>query len=286
MKPILRQMRIHQWSKNLLLCVPFLAAHEWSDINLWQRTFIAFVAFSCLASVVYILNDICDLEKDRLHPIKKNRPLAAGKISLGFALATAALLLGLASVGAWILGGLFWAWCLAYFVINIAYSLKLKSVHSIDVLCLASLYTLRIMAGGEATDIAVSHWLLTFSAFLFLSLAMVKRISEILRVDDGAIPGRDYSKQDLNVLLALGTSSAYATVLVLALYLHSPEVSVLYSKPNLLWLLTPLSIYWLTRLWILTMRGQVHEDPVIFALKDPVGWGTLAAGIACLAMAT
>lgn len=286
MKIILKQLRWHQWTKNLLVAIPFWAAHRWTEPEMWIRAAFAFVAFSALASSVYIFNDLCDLENDRAHPLKKHRPLASGALSVGGAVSVASFLIFIAGFCTWSLSGNFWVWALGYLLLNALYSMRLKAVHSLDIVCLASLYTLRILAGGEATQVDVSHWLLSFSAFLFLSLALVKRVSELLKLDEGTTKGRDYSKGDVNVLMALGASSAYATVLVLALYLRSPEVTSLYSRPNLLWALTPLSIYWLTRLWILTMRGKVHEDPVIFALKDPVGWLTLFAGVACLVFAT
>jgi 4-hydroxybenzoate polyprenyltransferase len=179
----------------------------------------------------------------------------------------------------------FGIWCLGYLIINLAYSLKLKRLQTLDVICLASLYTLRILAGGAATETPVSYWLMALSTFLFLSLALVKRVSELKKVDEGHDTGRDYVLSDVPVLMALGAASAYSAVLVLSLYIHSDEVSLLHRRPELLWFLTPLLIYWLTRVWILTMRGRIHEDPVIFALKDRVTWAVAILGLACLAVA-
>ncbi len=239
-----------------------------------------------LASAVYVFNDLCDLENDRRNPLKWHRPLASGSLTKGAAVTLMLALLGASvAINMGLLDWGFMAWSAGYLAINLAYSLRLKRKQTLDVICLASLYTLRILAGGAATATPVSYWLLALSTFLFLSLALVKRVSELLKVEEGHDTGRDYVRSDVPVLMALGAASAYSSVLVLSLYIHSDDVSVLHARPHLLWLLTPLLIFWVTRVWILTMRGQIHEDPVVFALKDKATWAVAVLGLACLAVA-
>ena len=296
-----RLLRVHQWSKNLLLLVPPLGAHRLSPDVLGPAV-VGVAAFSLAASSAYVVNDLLDLEADRAHPLKSRRPLAAGEISPAAALTVAAAALltafGLAlTAGPAFLGAL----CI-YWVTTIAYSLRLKRVAVLDVLVLASLYTLRILAGTLATGVPTSSWLFTLAIFLFLSLALVKRTSELRRMsaEGTATPppsengdrvaggnghllarGRGYSTGDLEILSMLGVASGLVAVLVLALYVASGDVTRLYAHHERLWLLCPLALYWVSRIWLLARRGLVDEDPVLFALRDRTSWivGALAAAV-------
>jgi 4-hydroxybenzoate polyprenyltransferase len=243
---------------------------------------LAFVAFSLCASAIYLLNDIADVQNDRLHPRKRRRPIAAGDLSIPAAtLISAALLAGSAAVA---LVGVSWAFAallVAYVVTTSAYSLVLKREPVADIFALTALYVLRIVAGGAATHTPLSSWLLGFALFLFLSLAFVKRYAELLTVDK-LVPGRGYAPSDSQWMHAIGTSAGYMAVLVLALYLTAPDVMVLYRRPQFLWLLCPLLLYWLTRLWFRAGRRLVHDDPVVEMLKDPAAY--VIAALASAAM--
>jgi len=268
-----RLLRPHQWSKNLLLLVPPLGAHR-LDPGVLRPALLAVVAFSLAASSAYVVNDLLDLESDRAHPVKSRRPLAAGAISPAAALAVAAAALAAALLLALALPAPFAGAVAAYAAITVAYSLRLKQVPVLDVLVLASLYTLRILAGTLATGVPTSSWLFTLAIFLFLSLALVKRTSELRRIagklpaGDRAMGGRGYTTADLETLSMLGVASGLLAVLVLALYLSSADVARLYTHHERLWLLCPLALYWVSRLWLLARRGVVDEDPVLFALTD------------------
>ena len=268
-----RLLRPHQWSKNLLLLVPPLGAHR-LDPGVLRPALLAVVAFSLAASSAYVVNDLLDLESDRAHPVKSRRPLAAGAISPAAALAVAAAALAAALLLALALPAPFAGAVAAYAAITVAYSLRLKRVPVLDVLVLASLYTLRILAGTLATGVPTSSWLFTLAIFLFLSLALVKRTSELRRIagqlpaGDRAMGGRGYTTADLETLSMLGVASGLLAVLVLALYLASADVTRLYAHHERLWLLCPLALYWVSRLWLLARRGAVDEDPVLFALTD------------------
>ena len=266
-----RALRVHQWAKNLLLFVPLVAAHLALDPARVWRALLAFAAFSACASSVYLINDLLDLPSDRRHPRKSRRPFAAGTLPLasGFAVAPA-LLAGGFLLSAWLLPWSFTALLGGYFILTLAYSLSLKQLAIVDVLTLSGLYTLRLLAGAMAVSVVVSDWLLIFSIFLFLSLALVKRVSELLKLAPEAegAHGRGYRREDLALLGQLGASAGYLSVLVLALYIHSPEITRLYSRPEWLWLVCPLALYWLSRVWLLTHRGQMNDDPVVFALRD------------------
>jgi 4-hydroxybenzoate polyprenyltransferase len=268
---ILRELRVFQWAKNLLVFVPLVTAHAVSRGTLLAEL-AAFVAFSLVASSVYLLNDLADLQDDRRHPTKRMRPLAAGDVSITAALVLWPLLIAGATALAWQLPLAFGALLLLYLAINLAYSLGLKRIALLDVFVLAALYTLRILAGAAAIEVPVSHWLLAFSLFAFLSLAIVKRFVEVSGVasrDEDRVGGRGYLAGDGQLLGMLGTASAYLAVLVFALYITSPQVVVLYRSPEVLWCAVPLLLYWMSRVWFLAHRGQLHEDPVLFALRDP-----------------
>lgn len=266
----LRAMRPHQWAKNVLVFLPLLLAHALEDPATLVAALSAFVAFCLCASSVYVLNDLLDLGADRRHPRKRNRPFAAGRIGAAHgATLAAALLSGAVAVAATAGPGLIGV-LVGYYVLTMAYSLFLKRLAIIDVLLLAGLYTIRIIAGSAATGIVPSFWLLAFSAFLFLSLGTVKRYAELndRRRDGGQAFGRGYAIDDLPLLGNLGTSAGLGAVIILALYVQSPQSQALYSKPWLLWLLCPLLLYWICHIWFVTHRGRMHDDPLVFALRD------------------
>jgi 4-hydroxybenzoate polyprenyltransferase len=279
-------LRPHQWAKNLLLALPLLAAHRMDDVDGWILVALAFASFSLGASAMYVLNDLRDREADRDHSEKRRRPIAAGEITQGQALglfATCSLASALLAV--LLLPRGFLACLVAYFAISTAYSLKLKRMLMIDVLTLASLYALRLLAGGAAVAVPLSPWLLAFSMFLFLSIAFAKRYAELqsLTVQGREdVPGRAYLLVDLDLIRTLGPTSGYMAVLVFALYLNSPDASLLYPRVAWLWLICPLLLYWITRLWFAAQRGRMHHDPVVFALTDR---GSYAVGACVLAVA-
>jgi 4-hydroxybenzoate polyprenyltransferase len=234
-------------------------------------TLLAFCCFSLTASATYIVNDLLDIEADRRHPRKRTRPFAAGDISAFAGIGIVGLFLLLALGSARSLPMAFFGWLIFYLVSTLAYSLYLKRVALLDVLVLAGLYTLRLQAGGAATATPISHWLAGFSIFLFLSLAFVKRFAELENLRASGTPprnGRGYLVADIEQLRSFGTASAYAAVVVLAIYISGRDVIVLYHHPARLWLITPLMILWLSRVWLLASRGELNEDPVVFALTD------------------
>ncbi|MAU96445.1 MAG: prenyltransferase [Fulvimarina sp.] len=267
----LKAMRPHQWAKNVLVFVPVVLTHEFFNLSMVAAALIAFFAFSFAASAVYILNDLVDLTADRRHKTKRNRPFASGRLQIpdGLKLAgglfAAALLLGL------MLPLPFFGVLAGYLVATTAYSMFIKRMLLIDVLTLAGLYTTRIMAGVAATDVSVSFWLLAFSLFFFLSLALVKRYTELMDFGTGAErskTGRGYVDADLETLAQAGMTSGFAAVMVLALYINSPEVLTHYNVPWLVWPLCPILLYIVVRIWVLARRGQMHDDPVVFMLQD------------------
>ncbi|RKH36393.1 UbiA family prenyltransferase [Corallococcus praedator] len=279
----IRALRVHQWAKNALVFVPLLAAHKATQGGMAPRAVLAFVAFSLCASSVYVINDLLDLSSDRRHPTKSRRPFASGDLPVRAGVVLAPVLLGLAAVVA--LGTLplsFAALLGVYSVLTLAYSLRLKQVVMLDVLVLAGLYTVRIFGGALAVGVPTSSWLLMFSTFLFLSLALLKRLSEVRRLrqsNEVSAHGRGYLAQDYELLASLGTAAGQVSVLVLALYITSKEVTALYGHPERLWLLCPVMLYWVGRIWVLAHRGLVNEDPLIFALRDRVSYvvGVVAA---------
>jgi 4-hydroxybenzoate polyprenyltransferase len=272
----LRAMRLHQWLKNLLVLLPLLASHRFLEPPAILAALTVFAAFSLCASGVYILNDLFDLAADRQHPRKKQRPFAAGELPLlhGFVATAVLTLAGFAlAFGVNLRTGLVLA---AYCACTLAYSLYLKRKAMVDVLLLAGLYTLRIIAGTVAIGAALSFWLLAFSMFIFLSLAMLKRYTELSALGASgrnAANGRGYQVDDLALLQSLGGASGYLAVLVFALYINSPESLVLYSHPKALWLICPLLLYWISRAWMVARRGEMHDDPVVFAATDRVSQG-------------
>ncbi len=269
-RSLLKSVRLHQWAKNLLIFVPLLLSHAVTGAKL-LTALAAFCCFSLTASSAYIFNDLLDIEADRRHPRKQLRPFACGDLSpfSGICIAASFLLLGL--VGGHALPGGFYAWLLLYLATTISYSWYLKRIPLVDVLVLSGLYILRLLAGAAATETTISHWLAGFSMFLFLSLAIVKRFAELenLRASNSTPKnGRGYLLADLEQLRSFGTSSAYAAVVVFAIYISGPDVTKLYRHPRLLWLIVPFMILWLNRVWLLAARGELDEDPVAFALTD------------------
>jgi 4-hydroxybenzoate polyprenyltransferase/phosphoserine phosphatase len=283
-----KALRVHQWAKNALVFVPVLAAHRGLDLELLRQAVLGFVAFSLCASSVYVLNDLLDLDSDRQHPTKRERPFASGDlpVRLGAMLAPVLLVAGF-TVALWVLPLPFAALLATYYVTTLAYSLYLKQVLVLDVLVLAGLYTVRLFGGSLATGVPTSSWLFTFSMFLFLSLALVKRLSEVRRLrlaNAETTPGRGYLASDYEQLSSLGVAAGYISVLVLAFYITSKEVTVLYAHPERLWLLCPVMLYWVSRVWLLAHRGLVNEDPLVFALRDKVSYAVgLAAALVLLA---
>jgi 4-hydroxybenzoate polyprenyltransferase len=280
-----RALRVHQHVKNLLVFVPVVTAQRFTDPAVLLQASIAFLAFSLCTSSGYLLNDYLDLRNDRLHPTKKTRPLASGELPLLHMLVLVPLLFLLALATAMLLPGAFLATLLLYYCLTFCYSLWLKRLMVLDVMILAFLYSARIVAGLAATTIAFSFWLLAFSFFLFLSLAFVKRYTELAWARDerhGAIvQGRGYEVGDIPLVASLGGASGYLAVLVLAFYLNSQDVMKLYRDPKVLWLLCPIMLYWISRVWFITQRGEMTDDPVVFALEDKVSlfMGLLVAGI-------
>lgn len=269
--PYVQAIRVHQWLKNFLVFVPLMVAHRWSDFDAALAAVWAFVAFCACASSIYLLNDILDLAADRRHPRKRARPLASGAVPLSHALLLVAPLL---ASGLWIsasLGLPFLAAIGGYVATTLLYSMYFKEYVLIDVFLLAVLYTVRVIAGAAATTIVPSFWLLAFSMFLFFSLALVKRCSELLAIDKAgrsASYGRDYRTADYAVLQSLGVASGIAAVVVFALYIDSPIVVEAYTHPQALWAICGTLAYWVGRMWVKTARGEMHDDPLVYAAKD------------------
>jgi 4-hydroxybenzoate polyprenyltransferase len=266
-------LRPRHWLKNVLVFVPVLAAHRFGEPALLLKSLGAFVGLCCFASSGYLWNDLFDLGADRHHPRKRFRPFAAGDLPLSYALFMIPILVLLGCMMGAIVSSLCVAMLLAYFALTITYSLYLKHVALLDVLVLAGLYTLRIMVGSAAVNIWPSPWLVAFSMFLFVSLALVKRYSELLtmrNMDGEAARARGYEAGDAELLAAKGTASGYVAVLVLAFYITSGTAHNLYSRHQLMWILCPLLLYWLGRMWLVAHRGKMWDDPVLFAISDRI----------------
>jgi 4-hydroxybenzoate polyprenyltransferase len=256
-----------------------ILGHRFADAGAWTAATLTFVCFSLCASCLYLVNDLMDLATDRIHPLKRFRPLAAGEVSPRAVLFASGALLLAACVLSWPLPRAARLVLLMYVAAAALYSAYCKAKLMVDIVMLAGFYTLRIMAGGAATGIEISPWTLAFSMFLFQSIAFIKRFSELQSGGDGSIPRRPYRKQDAGLLSSLGVASGLLSVLVLALYLQSSDVRAQYSRPRLLWFLFPVFIYWISRLWVLANRGQVGEDPILFALKDGSSYVTAVTAV-------
>ncbi len=273
-------LRPHQWLKNILIALPAIALHRFNPYQ-FIGIALAFVSFSLGASAIYLINDVLDLDHDRAHPTKCHRPIAAGKFPINHALFVAAILaIGALDVAVSLPVG-FMLTLAGYLALAMAYSLYFKHQLMADVIVLAMLYGARVIAGAQATDIALSHWLIGFCFFLFLCLALVKRVTQI------EFPsGRAYLSADSHIMISLMVASGFTAVLTLALYINSPDVMPLYRHPQYLWGICILLVYWLGRAFLLTARGKMHDDPVIFAATDRVSLltGALAAGVFLVAL--
>lgn len=283
-RALISAMRPHQWSKNLLVVVPVITSHRILESPVLLRAFIAFLSFSFFSSGLYLINDLFDLEADRKHESKRLRALAAGELSISVAMIASAALLVAGLLVGWF-GGIEFLICLGLYAAgSLTYSLWIKRIVMLDVVVLACFYSLRLLAGGAATGIGCSEWLLAFSMFLFFGLAMIKRYSELrgsIASESEGQGGRGYFRSDLEPIASFGVGSGMISVLVLVLYVMSPEVRILYHRPAILLLLCPLFLYWITRIWFKAHRGEVSQDPVVFAISDRTSYltGILAAAV-------
>jgi len=270
-KLILNQIRVVQWTKNLILFLPVLANHQIFEIPIIKNTFAGFFSFSLIASSVYVLNDIIDLDYDRAHPIKKNRPLASGILSLRSAYLILFACFFSSIIIATSLGKTFLFIICIYFILNVLYSFFIKKIIILDIIFIMSFYTLRLIAGHLPDSIPFSSWLISFFIFLFFSLGLLKRYSDLIVLNENEIKkfsGRDYIIEDGSILMSLGISSGLISALVLILYTGSDRVLQFYSKPILLVSLAPVMLYWNSRIWILAKRGKIKIDPVLYVIKD------------------
>lgn len=285
----LRSLRPLQWAKNLLVLVPLLATFDVSNTAPVLPALLATAAFCLVASGGYLLNDLIDLEADRDHPRKKARPLASGAMPLRHGRVLIPVVVAAGFAIALQISLLFTAGLLLYAVGTCLYTVVLKRIPILDTLVLAGLYTMRILAGAAAIAVVPSVWLLSFSMFFFLSLALAKRHSELHEMEaalgSGAIPGREYQREDLSTLISQGSASGYAAVLVLALYIDSSQVRAEYRHPEIIWLICPLVLYWVNKLWLNSQRGQINDDPVVWALRNRVSRAICALSVVLLLLA-
>lgn len=271
LKVWLKQLRVHQWLKNFLIFVPLFVSWKFSDPHAVGVTIAAFFCFSLLASATYIVNDLVDLSADRQHQRKRFRPLASASIAIHHGIIVSATMLLLAAATSIFISPWFTCVLAVYLAMTLFYSFKVKRFFGMDVIMLASLYSIRIFAGAVALDVQVSFWLLSFSMFIFLSLALVKRCAELkaLEMDDkDHVSGRDYNYSDYPVFLSFGASSATLSILMFCFYINSKALTNQYQEPTLLWLVIPVLGYWLLRMWVKTQRGEMDDDPIVFSLKD------------------
>lgn len=277
---MLRQLRIHQWVKNLLLFGAVFLAHKWSDWPKMAACFKAFVAFNLIASSAYAINDLLDLEADRNHPAKAARPLASGAVPVWMGVLLAALLATGGLVVASSVSAAFNAIAAGYLAVAVYYSMHARRRMILDVMILSGLYSLRLYAGGIAVQITISPWTAAYTSFLFLSLALLKRYAELIS-DTALSLRRGYERKDAIMIAILGCASGLIAALPLALYAGTPEARILYRSPQILWLLCAVHVYWVSRIWVLAHRGVVREDPVLFAIRDQTTYW-LAAGSAVI----
>ena len=289
-KAFLKTIRVYQWSKNALIFLPLLLSHRFLEAELVQTAIAAFFSLSFMASSTYIVNDLLDLSFDRIHPTKKHRPIASGTVRRATALIWAAILF-LLSVGiACGVSTVFLKFLFIYLLVTTAYSYWLKKIPVLDVITLAFLYTLRILLGSRILNIPFSEWLFSFAIFLFFSLGCLKRNNEMLSLNrpektEKDIPGRGYFISDLNVIQIFGITSAIAATLIFVLYINSDDVKLLYRTNYWLWLIAPMFLYWITRMWFIASRGQMAEDPIVFSIRDLIGYIILALIIICMLLA-
>lgn len=280
----IRSARVHHWSKNVLIFLPVLAAHAatWKP---WRDSLVGFFLFGACASGLYLLNDLLDLHADRVHPWKSQRPIAAGEFPVWLGLAQSVVLVAGSLAASLLLNRDFGLVLLGYAVLTVLYSSHIKKVALLDVFVLAAFYSVRIWAGALISSTPLSTWMVAFSVFFFLSLAMAKRHSELMHAPDSVrqgTSGRGYRLEDRDLLVVLGVASSFAAVVILCLYAHSPEVVRLYGDAQRLLFLAPLVLYWLSRLWLVSCRGELKEDPVTFAMRDPSSWLLALASVAVL----
>jgi 4-hydroxybenzoate polyprenyltransferase len=271
LKDYLGAIRVYQWVKNLLLFVPLVTSHSFYSVHLFMLTFGAFCTFNIMASSGYLLNDILDINSDRNHPRKRYRPVATGKISLLNASALALVFFTTGLFFASKFNPVFFYTMLFYFVTSFTYSLYLKKMAMYDVFTLAGLYSIRVFAGSEVIGVPLSFWLIAFSTFIFLSLAFLKRYSELITIkDDLALKKQDrgYVSGDIYLVRIMGIVSGFLAIVVFALYINSPEVTELYSKIEILWFVSFLLLFWINRMWMIASRGRMTDDPIVFTLKD------------------
>lgn len=271
LKVILKAIRIHQWAKNILIFTALILSHSWFNSDSIQLSILAFLSFGFAASSIYLINDLLDLEADRKHQTKKHRPLASGTLSIPSAIIMVPFLLSLSYLFASFINLDFIIILTAYLVLTTAYSLFLKPIALLDVITLTSLYTIRIIAGAIAISVPLSYWLLAFSMFIFFSLALIKRYSELknlIQQGETTSTARGYHVDDLQAVSSFGVTSGYISVLVLVFYTHDLQAGTLYSSPDWLWFVAIAVLYWISRMWLLTFRGQMNEDPVLFAIHD------------------
>ena len=266
----IKAIRAYQWLKNLLIFIPLITSHSFNAVDFFQA-FIGFIAFNFVASSGYLINDLLDLESDRTHLRKRNRPIASGKLSIPSASILALILF----TGGFLIASFqnfqFLIVLILYFIVSFSYSLYLKKRALYDVFILALLYSIRVIAGALVIDVSLSSWLIAFSTFLFLSLALVKRCSELIQVENTKSPineGREYSIKDINLLQVMGIVTGFLSVIVFSLYIDSPEVVILYTRPKLLWIISFLFLFWISNMWLITTHGKMTDDPIIFAIKD------------------
>lgn len=269
-KAVLVLLRPHQWVKNLLLFVSLFASHQLANTGYLFATITGFIAFCLVASGTYVVNDILDLESDRQHPTKRERPLAAGKIKIPHAVAIAAVVIIIGLVLGRSIGVEFFACLVGYLLLNLGYSLIFKTVLAIDVVVLSLLYIMRIIAGAAATEAMPSFWLLAFSLFVFTSLAMLKRYAELEQQQLTGVTNkrRAYRVEDKSVMAMMGAACGLISVFVFAFYLNSKDVTVLYQRAEILWLVVPVLFCWIIRIWLLASRAMINEDPIVFTLRD------------------
>lgn len=285
---VIRQMRLYQWVKNLLLLVPLLLAHRTHEMPALLTCLWGMLAFSLVASSVYVVNDLVDLEHDRVHPRKRFRPLANGDVSVGLARVIVGLcLVAAGAISILLMPVSFTLWLATYAVVTSAYSFILKRIVLVDVITLAGLYALRVAAGGAAANVEVSPWLLGFSLFLFMSLAFLKRYAELrdtIEREGTHVSGRGYHVGDSTFVLVAGTALGFVAVMVFTMYVNGPQVQALYTHPHRLWLIAPCLVYWVSHLWLTAQRGGMHDDPIVFAARDAHSWA-VGLAVACIAMA-
>jgi 4-hydroxybenzoate polyprenyltransferase len=277
---VFRQLRAHQWAKNLLVFGALLLSHSWNDWTKVAACIQALIAFNLAASSAYALNDLLDRDADREHATKRNRPIASGALS-GRTGVVMAVLLAAAGLGtAALLSKAFLITLVIYLAVTLFYSVHAKRKVILDVLVLSGLYSIRLYAGGIAAHIAISNWTIAYTSFVFLSLALLKRYGE-LRVEPSISERRGYQRDDAPIVATLGCASGLIAALPLALYVGTPEILLLYRSPHLLWLLCGVHVYWVSRIWILAHRGCVHDDPVVFTLRDRATWylAAISAGL-------